>query len=117
MKTILVVDDEEHIRLLFQEEFQEAGYRVVFAETGEQALQKNDELHPDLVTLDIKMEGMSGIEVARQLKEKRRDLPILFWTAYEDFKQNFGTWSAEGYFIKSGNLRELKNKIHELLPP
>ena len=115
MKKILVVDDEEHIRLLFKEELEEAGYTVTLAEDGERALIQAADLDPDLVMLDIQMPGIEGIEVARRLKAKKRDLPIIFCTAYEDYKHEFGAWSSDAYIVKSSNLAELKAKIRELL--
>lgn len=115
MKKILVVDDEEHIRLLYKEELEEAGYTVGLAESGERALQRAEEWRPDLVMLDIQMPGIGGIEVARRLKASRRDLPIVFCTAYEDYKHEFGAWSSDAYIVKSSDLEELKAKIRELL--
>ncbi len=71
-RRILVVDDEEHVRLLFKEELSEEGYEVFLAADGPEAIKMVDEVHPDLVTLDIRMPGMDGIEVLRVLKEKNR---------------------------------------------
>ncbi len=115
MKKVLIVDDEENIRLLFKEELEEAGYAVATDKDGEGAIARAKEWGPDLVVLDIQMPGIEGIEVARRLKANKRDLPIIFCTAYEDYKHEFGAWSSEAYIVKSGNLAELKAKIRELL--
>ncbi|MCC7201243.1 MAG: response regulator [Nitrospirae bacterium] len=114
-KTILVVDDEEHIRLLYKEEFEEEGYIVVLAGSGEDALTKVGEGTPDLITLDIKMPGMDGITLARKIKDMRKDVPIIFISAYEDYKHDFGTWASDAYFVKSANLSELKSLISTIL--
>ncbi|UCC66986.1 MAG: response regulator, partial [Deltaproteobacteria bacterium] len=58
MKRILVVDDEENVRLLYKEELEEEGYEVELAEGGQEALERLDKSRPDLVTLDLKMPGM-----------------------------------------------------------
>ena len=115
MKTILVVDDEEAIRLLYQEELREAGYRVELASDGHSALGMVQRSRPDLMTIDIKMPGMDGIELLRQVREIHRDLPIIICTAYGDFKLDFGTWASDAYLTKSADLAELKAKIRELL--
>lgn len=114
-KTILVVDDEEHIRLLYKEEFEEEGYNVILAGSGEDALTQLGKGSPDLVTLDIKMPGMDGITLARKIKDMRTDIPIIFISAYEDYKHDFGTWASDAYFVKSANLSELKTLISSIL--
>jgi CheY-like chemotaxis protein len=115
MKRILVVDDEEAIRLLYREELCEAGYQVDLAANGHEALRKVQQVRPDLMTIDIKMPGMDGIELLRQVRELHRNLPIIICTAYGDFKRDFATWAGDAYLTKSADLSELKGKIRELL--
>jgi CheY-like chemotaxis protein len=115
VKEILVVDDEEDIRLLYQEELQETGYRVKVAADGAEALQIVKQSRPDLMTIDIKMPEMDGIELLRRVREIHRDLPIIICTAYGHFRQEFGTWASDAYLTKSSDLKELKEKIRELL--
>jgi len=114
-KKILVVDDEEHVRQLFKEELVEEGYEVYLAADGPEAIRMVDEVHPDLVTLDVRMPGMDGIEVLRVLKEKNRELPMIMCTAYPEYKHNFGVWASEAYVVKSGDLKELKETIKRVL--
>ncbi len=80
---ILVVDDEEDILELVRYNLSAAGYRVVCAETGEAALEiaRNDS--PDLIVLDLMLPGISGLEVAKLLKDEveTRDIPIIMLTA------------------------------------
>ncbi|MBI2002397.1 MAG: response regulator [candidate division NC10 bacterium] len=115
MKTILVVDDEEAIRLLYREELSDAGYQVRVAANASEALRMMQQARPDLMTIDIKMPGMDGIELLRKVRETDRDLPIIICTAYGDFKRDFGTWASDAYLTKSADLAELKEKIRELL--
>jgi CheY-like chemotaxis protein len=114
-RKILVVDDEEHVRQLFKEELVEEGYEVYLAADGPEAIRMVDEVHPDLVTLDVRMPGMDGIEVLRVLKEKNRELPMIMCTAYPEYKHNFGVWASEAYVVKSGDLKELKETIKRVL--
>ncbi len=114
-KKILVVDDEENIRELYREELTEEGYEVFLAADGEQAIRMAGEVAPDLVTLDVRMPGMDGIEVLRALKEKRRDLPMIMCTAYPEYKHNFGVWASDAYVVKYTDLKELKETIKKVL--
>ncbi len=115
MKKILVVDDEESIRLLYQEELSDEGYEVEVAVDGEDALAKFETFKPDLITLDLKMPGMDGLEVLTRLREKDRNVPIILLTAYSEFRQDFTTWASNAYVVKSSDTAELKEKIKELL--
>jgi CheY-like chemotaxis protein len=115
MKRILVVDDEETIRLLYKEELTDAGYLVQVAADGQQALRMVQKERPDLMTIDIKMPVMDGIELLCRVREIHRELPIIICTAYGDFKQDFSTWASDAYLTKSSDLTELKAKIRELL--
>ena len=115
MKRILVVDDEESIRLLYKEELSDAGYQVELAVDGPDALRKVEQSRPDLMTVDIRMPGMDGIELVGRVRGMYRDLPIIICTAYGDFKRDFGTWASDAFLTKSSDLQELKAKIRELL--
>jgi len=112
---ILVVDDEASIRLLYQEEFNDEGYEVDTAAGGLEAIEKIKFHRPDLVTLDIKMVGMDGLEVLARVREFDMELPIVLCTAYGSYRQDFGTWGSDLYVTKSSNLDELKSEIKRLL--
>ncbi len=115
MKKILVVDDEENIRLLYRDELTEEGYKVELAANGLEALSKIETFRPDLVTLDVKMPGIDGIEVLRRIREKNRALPVMLLTAFGEFRQDFNTWASDAYIVKSHDTTELKKTVHRLL--
>jgi DNA-binding response OmpR family regulator len=115
VKKILVVDDEESIRLLYQEELEDQGYEVILARDGQEAIAKFTETNPHLIILDIKMPGVTGIEVLKIIREQSRDVPVILCTAYGEYKQNFETWSSDAYVVKSANLEGLINKVREIL--
>jgi two-component system response regulator (stage 0 sporulation protein F) len=111
MKKILLIDDEESIHLLYREEFEEEGYEVHSALSGEEALEKVALINPDLVILDINMPGMNGIDVLRRLKEMNSKMPVILSSAYQEFKQDLASWASDDYIVKSSNLDELKESV------
>ncbi len=115
MKRILVVDDEESIRFLYKEELEEEGYVVECAKNGEEALEMLSAFKPDLVSLDIKMPVMDGIETLKRIREKERQLPIVLCSAYGEYKQDFTTWASDAYVVKCADLTAFKSTIRKLL--
>ncbi|MEW6674721.1 MAG: response regulator [Nitrospirota bacterium] len=111
---ILVVDDDLHIQRLYEEELEEEGYEVIIASNGIEALEVFDREDPDLVTLDILLPDIDGIQLLRQMKEKRPKIPIIMSTAY-DYRDDFAVWASEAYIVKSADLDELKSTIKKLL--
>ena len=88
---ILVVEDEESVRRTTARILRELGYQVSEAADPGTAMELHDELWPreghhpvDVVLTDVIMPGMSGVELARRLHEKREDLPVLYMTGYLD---------------------------------
>ena len=76
---------------------------------------KIEEESPDVVILDICMHGKDGIETLAAMMGKKRQIPVIFNTAYPQYREDFMTWGAEAYVIKSSDLTELKQKIREVL--
>jgi len=111
----MVVDDEENIRFLYKEELEDEGFAVELAQNGEEALEKLPDFKPDLITLDIKMPGINGIEVLKRIREQDRKLPIILCSAYGEYKQDFTTWASDAYVVKCADLTELKTTIRRLL--
>lgn len=81
-RTILIVDDERNMRWVLERALTKAGYDVVTAERGEQALQRFARQAVDLILLDLKMPGMDGMSVLRELRRRDEKVPILLLTAY-----------------------------------
>ena len=82
-RTILVVDDDPHIRQLLVFAFGKAGLDTIEAKDGEEAIARVESHTPDLVILDINMPRMDGLEVCRRLRAAG-DLPILFLSSRDD---------------------------------
>ena len=115
MKRILVVDDEDHIRDYLTEELTDEGYEVLIATSAPEALKIIEKEELDLVVLDIRMPGMTGVEALPRILGLKENLPVILNTAYSQYQQDFMAWAANAYVIKSFDLTELKDKIKELL--
>ena len=115
MKTILLVDDEDNIHVLYREELEEEGYAVHSAFTGEEALDKLKTVPADLIILDINLPGMNGLATLRRIKEINPTLPVILSSAYNEYKQDLASWASDEYIVKSSNLDELKAAIRKHL--
>jgi CheY-like chemotaxis protein len=115
MKQILVVDDEKHICELYKIELEDEGYSVTIANSGAEALDVVDRNPPDLIVLDIQMPGMDGVETLEKLLGKDKGVPIILNTAYSHYKDDFTTWGADAYVVKSSDTSRLKSEIRRLL--
>lgn len=113
--TILVVEDDKNQLLLYEHELSLEGYNIITAKDGCEAVKKIKEHSPDLVITDIILPKMDGIELMGKILSERKKIPIIINTAYNSYKDNFMSWAADAYIIKSSDLRELKNKINELM--
>jgi len=115
MKKILVVEDDMPIRNLYKEELLDEGYEVVTAPDGFAGYEMFRKEKPDLVTIDLKMPNMNGLELLDKIRKEDKKIPIIIYSAYGEFTQNFSTWAADEYLVKSSDLTEFKSKVKELL--
>ena len=117
MKTILVVEDEKNLRALYTQELEADGYRVLVAANAADALDMVRKHQVDLAILDIKLGGEeTGLDVLRDAMEYNRQLKVILNTAYSSYRNDFTSWSADAYLVKSSDLDELKSKVHALAP-
>ncbi len=87
-KRILVIDDEEAVRVSFTLALGDAGFEVDTAESGEKGLQMKKDAEYDLIFLDLKMPGMNGIQTLREIRKTDKEVPIYIVTAFH--KEFFG---------------------------
>ncbi|MDL2307949.1 response regulator [Desulfovibrio sp. OttesenSCG-928-C06] len=113
---ILVIDDERHIRMLYQEELQNDGYEVAMSDGSEPVVQVIDREKPDLLLLDIKLgPSTSGLDLLQTLRGPYPDLPVILSTAYDSFQYDLKSIAADDYVVKSVDLTELKEKVRDTL--
>ena len=115
MARILIVDDEEHIRTLYTLELEDEGHQVLALETGKDLPAQIDLFQPGVVVLDIKMVDVSGLDVLQEVRDKYYDLPVILCSAYGSYKGDLKSIAADYYVVKSSDLSELKEKIHNAL--
>ena len=117
-KKILAVDDEKHIVRLVQVNLERAGYTVVTANDGKEALQKVEEENPDLVVLDVMMPYMDGFEVLQNLRRSpnTRDIPVIMLTAKAQDADVFKGWQSgvDCYLTKPFNPMELLSFVKRI---
>ena len=83
LKCILLVDDSSIIRLALRSMFEANGYRICAeAENGKEAIEKAEQLHPDLIVLDLSMPVMNGLEAAHILSRTMPTVPLILYSNY-----------------------------------
>lgn len=115
-KIILVVDDDRLVRLTIVAGLREQGYAVLEAESAEDALVLALAQPVDLAVVDIRMEGASGIDLARELRA-RTQVPVMFLTAYGDspLVRDAIEQGAVGYLVKPVDMPQLLPAIETAL--
>ncbi|HEY3294406.1 MAG TPA: response regulator [bacterium] len=112
---LLVADDEKNLRELYRMELEEEGYEVETAGNATEVLGKLETSDYDVIVLDIQMPGMSGIDLLQKIMARDKRQPVILNTAYPSYRDNFMTWPAEAYVVKSSDTTELKQAIKKVL--
>lgn len=119
VRTILVVDDEEHIRKILRFQLEKNGYEVVIAENGEAALKTVRRTMPDLILLDLMMPKIDGFEVCRRLRLdfQTSQIPIIMLTAKSDLPDKIKGLQdgANDYLVKPYSNEELMLRVRNVL--
>jgi two-component system alkaline phosphatase synthesis response regulator PhoP len=118
-KRILAVDDEKHILRLVQINLEKAGYDVITASNGREAVEAVQEHHPDLIVMDVMMPEMDGFEALQILKndEATSSIPVVMLTAKAQDADVFQGWQsgADLYLTKPFNPMELLTFVKRIL--
>src|SRR5215475_1455937 len=114
---ILIADDDEVSCQLFAETLEAEGYRVEQATSGESALSRLGEETPDLLIIDVRMPGTSGLEVTRIVHEKYPSLPVIVMTAFGSIETAIEAIheGAFDFISKPMNLEEIKKTVSRAL--
>lgn len=117
-KKILIVDDEPDMMSIARFRLEKAGYKVISAVNGREALEMTAKEQPDLVLLDLKLPLLSGTDVCLQLRkyDKLKNIPVILFTASTDkITDKVMACGAQDYIIKPFNAEELIGKIKKLI--
>ena len=116
MPKILIVDDQSHVHDYFSAELGDEGHKVVSASDAADALSRLKDSEPDLVILDLYLNGFEGWDLLRDMKAKCPHLPVLIVTAYDTYENDPRASQADGYVIKNFDAAEqLKQKVAKVL--
>ena len=113
--TILVVDDEPFIRFLLAEELTERGYEVAMAASGEEAVALLHKAAYDLILLDLKMPGMDGVEVMREVRNLAPDTQVIMLTAHAtlDSAVEALRYGGHDYLLKPSSTEEILSSVEK----
>jgi DNA-binding NtrC family response regulator len=112
---LLFVDDEEGFLELYRSAFAREGYAIraaVSIAAGRECLAAGG---VDLVVLDIRLGEESGLAFLRELKAAQPQLPVVLSTAYARYQDDFSSWLADAYAVKSSDLGELRRTVSRCL--
>jgi len=114
---LLVVDDEPSIRELLTASLRFAGFEVFPAADGAEALKLAEQHRPDLVVLDVMLPDLDGFTVTRKLRERGRDMPVLFLTARDETSDKVTglTVGGDDYVTKPFSLEEVIARVRSLV--
>ena len=115
--TVLVVDHEEYIRELLKTSLTEAGYRVIVASHGKEALDLAKKEGPQVIILDVRMPGVDGIETCRRLKSEEGSclIPVIVATRLRETLPEVLDAGANDFVTKPFHLTELLTRIRSIL--
>ena len=116
-KKILIVDDQNGIRVLLVEVFNSEGYTAFQASNGKLALEIVRKDPPDLVLLDMKIPGMDGLEILKHIKQIDPEIKVIMMTAYGelDMIKEATDLGALMHFTKPFDIDELRVAVHQQL--
>ncbi len=115
MNRILVVDDEPNLRLVYKEVLSDEGYQVLEAESLKETFEILDREPVDLVVLDIKLRSESGLDVLQRITKEFSNVPVVLCSAYVSFQNDYTSWLADSYIVKSSDPQELLKEIKRVL--
>lgn len=119
IKNILIVEDDMNVRELYKHTLEEEGYyNIIMVENVKQAIEKIEEVIPNLIITDIKMPGgQHGLDLLEYLNKHHPKIPVIICTAFPHMKNDYIVASSNvvSYMVKPFDIQELKQKVKEIL--
>ncbi|GAC1428039.1 MAG: hypothetical protein NVSMB7_04960 [Chitinophagaceae bacterium] len=112
-KIVLIADDDIDLLLLVKMQLQKAGFIVQVSLNGRGITAMAADVHPDIILLDIAMDGISGGDICKKLKseEATSSIPVIMFSANENIEQIVNTCGANDFVKKPFNMQAMKDKI------
>lgn len=111
MNTILHIDDNDAIRLLYEDELTEEGYEVIGVSSCEDIFDRITMFRPNIIVFEPELPEVDGLEILQMIRNTNYNLPVIICTAYPAIKYDQRCIAADYVVIKSSDLSELKLKI------
>ncbi|MCK4248485.1 MAG: response regulator [Candidatus Omnitrophica bacterium] len=116
-KKILIADDDQDCLELFSFMLKKAGYEVITVSSGLEALEKLDDITPDLVILDVMMNEMDGFTALKNIKryDETKDIPVIILTNYPKMENAFRSENVDDYILKVTDKEEFLKRVEKVL--
>jgi len=115
MANILLVDDQPYMGEFLAEELSDMGHTLRWINDGDTLIIEIEETGPDLILLDLYIDGFEGWGLLDRIKRYDGRIPVIILTAYDSFSDDPRLSHAQGYVIKDFDTGRLKEKINEVL--
>ena len=115
MAHILIIDDQPHLGEFLAEDLADEGHHLTCVEDADSVFGLLRESRPDLILLDLYLQGFEGFDLLRDIKRQEPNLPVLILSAYDSFLDDPRLAAADGYVIKDIDTEKLREKIAEVL--
>jgi DNA-binding NtrC family response regulator len=115
MNTILIMDEDQAIRMLYAEALSEEGYEVITCGDVAGLMELISSKRPDLVVMEVLLKNCDGLDLLQDISHAFRDLPVILCTACPAFREDLRSLAAHGFVVKGSNLKALKAMIQDVL--
>jgi len=112
---ILIIDDEPFVGELLSGQLRNEGHHIRYVGDADYVMSVVEESRPDIILLDLYLQGFEGWDLLKKIKAHDASLPVLIVSAYDNFISDPRLANADGYVIKDLDTDELKERIHEKL--
>lgn len=115
MARILIIDDEPSIRLLYRDTLEEDGHAISEAASGDEAAAQLADAAFDLIVLDIRLRDESGLNLLQSMVHASPHVPVILCSAYASYQDDYTSWLADSYVVKSSDPEELAVEVRKVL--
>ena len=115
MSTILIMDEDEGIRMLYEDVFSEEGYEVISCGKPAELMELIARRCPDLLVMEVMLTNGDGLDLLQDISHTYQELPVVLCTTSAACKEDLRSLAAHGFVVKSSRLKELKAAIKGVL--